>query len=296
MTPAERALVAELFDRLATLENAPRDPEAESLIRDGSRRAPNAPYSLVQTVLVQDEALKRADARIQELEGELGSGAPPAREPGFLDSMRDALLGRPQPAEPRAGSVPSVRPADTTRSSAWGQSPDYRSGAQPMAAEPMRPGGSFLGNAAATAAGVIGGSLLMDSVRGMMGGHGRSAAAFDPSGGGTGGSPGEVDAAGGELSRQAGLDDIGRSPSGRRWRQRARAWPVRYCRQRFLIWGWMTRIWTPMMTASTMAVLIAATATAISPERELIASQEGRPSGRHSAVRCPRYVIRSRRP
>jgi hypothetical protein len=214
MTPAERALVTELFDRLATLGNAPRDPEAESLIRDGLRRAPNAAYSLVQTMLVQDEALKQADARIQELESELGSGAPPAREPGFLDSMRDALLGRPQPVEPRAGSVPSVRPADATRSSAWGAPQDFRAGAQPMAvAEPMRAGGSFLGTAAATAAGVIGGSLLANSMRGMMGGHGRSAAAFDPSGGGTSGSPWGGSAAGGEMSRQAGVDDIGHSPS-----------------------------------------------------------------------------------
>jgi hypothetical protein len=213
MTPDEQALVTELFDRLATLENAPRDPQAESLIRDGLRRAPNAAYSLVQTMLVQDEALKQADARIQELESELGSGAPPAREPGFLDSMRDALLGRPQAAEPRAGSVPSVRPADAPRSSAWGSPQDFHAGAQPMAAEPMRPGGSFLGTAAATAAGVIGGSLLANSMRGMMGGHGRSAAAFDPSGGGTGASPWAGSAAGGELSRQAGVDDIARSPS-----------------------------------------------------------------------------------
>jgi Uncharacterized protein conserved in bacteria (DUF2076) len=69
MTPEERNLVIELFDRLATLEDAQRDPEAERLIRDGLRQAPNAPYALVQTVLVQDEALKRADARIRELEG-----------------------------------------------------------------------------------------------------------------------------------------------------------------------------------------------------------------------------------
>ena len=29
MTPEERNLITELFDRLATLENAPRDPAAE---------------------------------------------------------------------------------------------------------------------------------------------------------------------------------------------------------------------------------------------------------------------------
>jgi hypothetical protein len=215
MTPAERALVTELFDRLATLENAPRDPQAEALIREGLRRAPNAPFSLVQTLLLQDEALKQADARIQDLESGLGHGdsGGPAREPSFLESMRDTLLGRPQAAEPRAGSVPSVRPADAPRSSAWGAPQDYRASAQPMAPEPMRQGGSFLGTAAATAAGVIGGSLLANSMRGMMGGQGRGAAAFDPSGGDKGASPWAGSAAGGELSRQAGVDDIGRSSS-----------------------------------------------------------------------------------
>ena len=91
MTPEERNLVTELFDRLATLEDAQRDPEAERLIRDGLRQAPNALYALVQTVLVQDEALKRADARIRELEG--GADAAP-RDSSFLGGMRDNLLGR----------------------------------------------------------------------------------------------------------------------------------------------------------------------------------------------------------
>src|SRR5206468_2316172 len=68
MTPQERQLVDELFDRLAALENAPRDREAERAVIDGLDRAPHAPYALVQTALVQDEALKRADARIRDLE------------------------------------------------------------------------------------------------------------------------------------------------------------------------------------------------------------------------------------
>src|SRR5581483_7736560 len=58
-------LIDELFDRLRSLEGSPRDPEAERLIRDGLRRAPNAVYALVQTVLLQDEALKRADAQMR---------------------------------------------------------------------------------------------------------------------------------------------------------------------------------------------------------------------------------------
>src|SRR5215813_11458981 len=89
MTPEERNLVIELFDRLATLEDAQRDPEAERLIRDGLRQAPNAPYALVQTVLVQDDALKRADARIRELEG-----AAAARGTSFLGGDRRGIWPR----------------------------------------------------------------------------------------------------------------------------------------------------------------------------------------------------------
>ena len=73
MTPQERQLIDDLFDRLAKLESAKRDPEAMSAIMQGLRNAPNAVYALVQTALVQDEALKRADMRIQELEAGGGS-------------------------------------------------------------------------------------------------------------------------------------------------------------------------------------------------------------------------------
>ncbi len=182
MTPEERKLVTDLFDRLATLEDAPRDPEAERAIRDGLRQAPNAVYALVQTTLVQDEALKRADARIRDLEG----GGEPPRDTSFLGGVRDTLLG----SRDGRGSVPSVRPPDAP----GGLSPAWRSGAQPMApapepaaaaAAPGRPGSSFLGTAAAAAAGMIGGSLLLSGIRGMMGGgSGGAHAAFDPTAGG----------------------------------------------------------------------------------------------------------------
>ena len=95
MTPQERQLIDDLFDRLAKLESRPRDPEAMSAIMQGLRTAPNAVYALVQTALVQDEALKRADARIQELEA--AHSGEQTQSGGFLDSMRDAIFGQNQP-------------------------------------------------------------------------------------------------------------------------------------------------------------------------------------------------------
>src|SRR6266852_7355404 len=93
MTPQERQLIEDLFDRLSKLESAPRDPEAVAAIAQGLRAAPNAVYALVQTVLVQDEALKRANSRIQELEAALGPEQHQQNQSGgFLDSMRDAIF------------------------------------------------------------------------------------------------------------------------------------------------------------------------------------------------------------
>jgi hypothetical protein len=209
MTPQERKLIEELFDRLASLESAPRDADAVRAINDGLQRAPNALYPLVQTVLVQDEALKRADARIRELEGELGvEPGQPAREPGFLDSMRDALLGKPA----THGSVPSVRPgAPQAPASPW-RNTGQQGGTADVPQAPLSSGGSFggsfLGTAAATAAGVVGGALLMNSLRGLFGGHDAAHGAFDPGIGG--GAPWGPSASNGDLARDAGIDSIGR--------------------------------------------------------------------------------------
>jgi uncharacterized protein len=216
MTPQERKLIDELFDRLASLERNPRDPDAVRAINEGLQRAPNALYPLVQTTLVQDEALKRADARIRELEEELElEPGEPVKQPGFLDNMRDAVLGKPH------GSVPSVRPG-ARAASPWNSTAAQSGAAQPgyaaqpggYGAPPQAPGSSgssFLGTAAATAAGVVGGALLMNSFRGMFGGHnqGQGQSAFD-SGNGAGGAPWGSNSSGSDLARDAGVNDIGR--------------------------------------------------------------------------------------
>ena len=163
MTPQEQDLVNELFDRLAKLEGNPRDPSAERLIADGLRRAPHAVYALVQTTLVQEGALKRANARIEELQAQTAGESHP--HGGFLDSVRDEILGKRDPR----GSVPSVR--SQTQSSPT-TAPPYSPGpGKPGMGPAFGSGGSFLGTAASTAAGVIGGGLLLNSIRSMFGDH-----------------------------------------------------------------------------------------------------------------------------
>ncbi len=111
MTPQERQLVDDLFDRLSKVEGAPRDRDASAAITQGLGKAPNAVYALVQTVLLQDEALKRAHSRIQELEG---AGEQP-QSGGFLDSMRETIFGQ----TPQRGSVPNVRPPELPSRPTW---------------------------------------------------------------------------------------------------------------------------------------------------------------------------------
>jgi hypothetical protein len=217
MNAQERQLIDELFDRLSKLESAPRDADAEAAIRDGWRLAPNAAYALVQTVLVQDEALKRANAHIEQLEAELRPHAQSQAQPGgFLDNMRDALFGSQQ--NQNRSSVPDVRPQDPTRP-IWNSGqvaaqadPRYTSGpgygtSPPYGSTGYSGGSSFLGTAAAAAAGVIGGSLLMGGVRNLMGGH---QAFADSSAFGTDNHAPSTDQSNSTLAHDAGIDDIGR--------------------------------------------------------------------------------------
>jgi hypothetical protein len=213
MTPQERALVTELFDRLATLEATRRDPEAERLIADGLARAPNATYALVQTTLLQDEALNRAQARIRELEDGLSSGNAPASS-GFLDAARESVLGRGR------GSVPSVSPtprwntgrADNTTANVTPQPNTY--GQDAPRAGAFGGGGSFLGTAAAAAVGVIGGNMLFNGLRNAMGG-----AQAQPFGGQSENAdrqgPWGGDNSKTELANDAGVNDVGGGGSSR---------------------------------------------------------------------------------
>jgi len=230
MTPQERQLIDDLFDRLAKLENAPRDSEAMSAIMQGLRSAPNAVYALVQTALVQDEALKRANSRIQELEA--GHAGEPNQSGGFLDSMRDAIFGQNQPqGSGPQGSVPNVRAPGMGGRPIWnsGQVMQQSQGGgqygqpQPSYGQPAygapQPafgggGGSFLGTAAAAAAGVVGGSLLLGSIRSMMGGSSHQQA-FGDTGGHNGGIEDRRPAGDSDLARDAGINDIGSSGNSR---------------------------------------------------------------------------------
>lgn len=176
MTPEEHDLIAGLFDRLRNTAVPDKDADAERLIAQYVRQMPIAPYMLVQTVLIQDHALAEAEARIRDLEAQV-SGAS-----GRQSSGSGSFLGGLRPPSRSSSAVPPVgRGAlPDVAASPWGtqQSAPQVPQMPPMPQQPSYPAqassgggfGGFLRSAMTTAAGVAGGMMIGDALRGMMGG------------------------------------------------------------------------------------------------------------------------------
>jgi len=169
MNPQERQIIDDLFDKLRQVEqqSGPREPMAEAHIRSRIERQPGAPYYMAQTIVMQEQALQNAQARLTELEDELARR--PAGGGGFLSS----LFG--------GGSQPQSRPLQRQPDNMQGMAPQsggFGSGAVApgMAAQPGR-GGGFLAGAAQTAMGVAGGVMLGSLLGNALGGGGEAKAA-----------------------------------------------------------------------------------------------------------------------
>jgi hypothetical protein len=142
MDQNERRMIDDLFARLEEAERraGPRDAGAEQLIARHLGSRPAAPYYMAQVILVQQDALANAQARIEQLE-RTASERPAG---GFLGG----LFGGGE------------RPAPAGRSTAErGGGP----GAGPWS-QPYGRGGGFLAGAAQTAMGVAGGVLIADAL------------------------------------------------------------------------------------------------------------------------------------
>jgi hypothetical protein len=180
MTPQERQLLADLFERVRTNAAGPRDPEAEGFIGDAVRALPHAPYVLAQTTLVQQQALEAAAQRIAELEARVAQSAPAPAETSFLGNLGKSLFG----GGPAASAPPPPRPSYDASGYQRGAAPDPSAGYRQPAYAPPPPagpwgapaapsaGGGFLSNAMTTAAGVAGGIAVADLFQNLIGGRG----------------------------------------------------------------------------------------------------------------------------
>lgn len=152
MDRTEKQVIDELFDKLeqAERQGGPRDREAEALIQRHLSRQPGAPYYMAQAIVFQEEALKQAQQRIQELESELAQR--PAGD-GFLAGLFGGGTAGPR--------TPSGAASENRLSAYQGRQ-------------------GFLGGAMQTAMGVAGGMMLGSFLGSLLGG-GNQAAAAEPS-------------------------------------------------------------------------------------------------------------------
>ena len=210
MNTDERQMLQSLFTRLGEAERGapPRDGEAEGFIRDRVSSAPHLPYYMAQTIIVQEEALKAAHARIQELEEAERQRPAPSSGGGFLSSLfgggsssRDnapARDNRPMgaPQGYQGGPGAGYGAPQPQRGGPWGGAPQAAAGygqqpqggygqpqpgygapqpgyGQPAGYQPPMQsgrGGGFLAGAAQTAVGVAGGVVLGNMLGNMFGG------------------------------------------------------------------------------------------------------------------------------
>ena len=167
MTPEEKKMIGDLFERIRANQEpeAQKDREATAFIGEAARKDPGAVYTLVQMALVQEHALKLADERIRELEAKARPAAEtPAPKRSFMDGLLPNSPWARKTSVPSAGAgTPMVKPGL------------FGGGAPQPATAPA--GGSFLRSAFSTAAGIAGGMLLFEAVRGLMAGSGGAFAA-----------------------------------------------------------------------------------------------------------------------
>ena len=178
MTPEERNLITGLFDRMRSYGNVEKEREADQMISSLIRQNPDSPYMLVQSVLIQDQAMVTANDRVQQLEArvrDLEQAAQSSQQSSggsFLGGLFGGGHSRPAPT-----SVPPTRSAPPPNSP-WGQPQPQQGGyaQQPQGypmqqAAPGRAGGGFMAQAMTTAAGVAGGMLAANAITSMMHGH-----------------------------------------------------------------------------------------------------------------------------
>jgi len=164
MNTQERDQLNQLLKQLIEFKLSSKDSEAESLIQQAVAHQPDATYLLVQRALLLEHALNNAKAQINDLQRQLQNSQPANNSGSFLGADPWA-----QPTSNNAG-VPGAANYQPNR---YAQPMPQQVPAQPQPqAGGLFGGGSFLGNVATTAAGVMAGSFLFQGIENLMGHHG----------------------------------------------------------------------------------------------------------------------------
>jgi uncharacterized protein len=137
MNANERVMLQDFLGKLVSVNNISKDAEADAMIHQAMTRQPDAPYVLVQNMLLMQHALTELNARVAELERQNQGGS-------FLGSESQ-------------NAVKSYFKGGAGQQQAQ---PAY---SQPYAQQSSGMG-DFLRSAGTTAAGVAGGMLLFEGI------------------------------------------------------------------------------------------------------------------------------------
>ena len=111
MQSEEQRLIESLFSRLkqAESQSAPRDAAAERLIEQQLRQQPAAPYYMAQAILIQEAAMKKLSAQVNDLESRLAQAQQqqPARQSGGFYPGCSAAVSATQRPSSRRGTMRS---------------------------------------------------------------------------------------------------------------------------------------------------------------------------------------------
>ncbi|NIH40977.1 MAG: DUF2076 domain-containing protein [Buchnera aphidicola (Periphyllus aceris)] len=156
MNNKEKDLILDLFTRLKKAEksSSERDKKAENFIQDCLKKQPNAIYYIIQTVLVQEIAIKNLNNIIKKLKDKEKEISNNSYKKSFLSGLLEKYIPSNKNNKlnnnsnlrknfySTNNSLPSNKSFNENFNSSLGGTP-----------------GSFLGNALQTAAGVAGGMI-----------------------------------------------------------------------------------------------------------------------------------------
>lgn len=247
MNAQEQALIENLFQQLRQLDGQPKESQAEACIRQQAQQTPDALYWLTQRSLLLEQALQQAQQQAQ-LQAQLAEARAAAAKPAggsgtsFLGAGLDTHFGRSPGANlasrSPAGYAPSY-PQNNSASVGYGDTPAPASSGRWFGAAPATPApapasmpaqpsagsaaGGFLGQAAASVAGVAGGMLLFNGLSHLWSNPAQAASTPAPAASDTSKAASSTDTAAAssdnsgldQLAQQAGRDHV--DPSANRW-------------------------------------------------------------------------------
>ena len=192
MTSQEQQLLQDLCARLTLTQGQPKDAQADAELRRGLSNAPDAVYWLAQRTLMLEQAIQQAQLQIGELQQQvkLAQQSQSQNAGSFLSGGLGTHFGRAPERHVEDGGYaanaqppyqpqyqPQNQPQAAPQPSSW-RDRFFGGGSAPRAAAPQAygqpatsAGSSFLGNAAAAAAGVAGGMFLFNGLENLMGAH-----------------------------------------------------------------------------------------------------------------------------